>query len=150
MENKYYTPSIEELYVGFECEAYSTLTPKTNYNPVIVDTFLLQDICDHINEDYFEPSHYRVKYLNSEDIKSLGFKFTSLDATGVICWYVKRATFKILNWTFHEVLINHNPENNMIWIFAMENGEATQLFQGIVKNKSELVKVISMTVVTVK
>lgn len=66
MENKYYTPDISEFHIGFECE--STNNKKEwfkfifeQYNFTILDLELLN-------------SMYRVKYLNKEDIISLGWE----------------------------------------------------------------------------
>ena len=68
MNEKYYTPKIKEFYVGFEyewkCDGTQTDWTKSTcsilMNPLDVDA-------RRINE-------YRVKYLDQEDIESLGFK----------------------------------------------------------------------------
>lgn len=72
MEDKYYTPSIEEFHVGFEFE----YTHKDDwFQNIILDP---QEINDFFNDDSIE---IRVKYLDNEDIESLGFKYimTSYD-----------------------------------------------------------------------
>lgn len=67
--NKYYTPSIDEFYVGFECEF---LLPqweeegwKFNYIDATYDLYVLEQL--------ITLERVRVKYLDKEDIESLGF-----------------------------------------------------------------------------
>lgn len=69
---KYYTPSIEEFYEGFEYE-YSF-----NNSEFIKEKFSSGDI-DEMAGDWYEfspnnpKSKCRVKYLDEEDIKNIGF-----------------------------------------------------------------------------
>ena len=68
MENKYYIPSIDEFHVGFEYEWKCDGT-KTDWNKSICDNVMIPlDVdCQRVND-------YRVKYLDKEDIESLGFE----------------------------------------------------------------------------
>ena len=68
MENKYYTPEIEEFYVGFKYERGNKATEGNStkwYKEKITSAQEIVDIfcCEEI----------RVKYLDKEDIESLGF-----------------------------------------------------------------------------
>ena len=62
-ENKYYTPEIEEFHVGFEFEDYLWIDDKWQYTKKIYGGSLLRKDAD-----------MRVKYLDREDIESLGFE----------------------------------------------------------------------------
>lgn len=64
--NKYYTPSIDEFYVGFQCEI--RLPDWQNfkkYQPLDFDTQKTKELLENDN--------IRVKYLDKSDIESCGF-----------------------------------------------------------------------------
>jgi len=74
MENKYYIPSIEEFHVGFEYEQDYSIVQRDHEaleNPWGYKIFEVKDyeFIDHLVETKFA----RVKYLDKEDIESLGF-----------------------------------------------------------------------------
>lgn len=74
MENKYYTPSLEEFHVGFEYEFKHSDYPESNwvkYSTPVTNSDL--ENCPFNNVEF---SEYRVKYLDKEDIENLGFKCT--------------------------------------------------------------------------
>ena len=98
MENKekekYYTPSIEEFHVGFECETIDKdacmeefgkeqdfrvcfneiYVPKKIWKSVVFDDKMCSRIEFYkLNTSWLE-SDFRVKYLDREDIESFGFK----------------------------------------------------------------------------
>jgi hypothetical protein len=149
MESKYYTPQIEEFRVGFECEFFNNMQDK-QWNKIVCDT-------DHIGIAYtcFEEgtieweddiSHtFRVKYLDSEDIESFGFKYVenySLISDIKVNLFVKEID------KFNEWIITLENENVFISLksdeFLMAIPSSKQywtlydLFRGKIKNKSEL------------
>ena len=75
-ENKYYTPSMEEFHVGFECELYGSIghvgLPRKDSTPgwhvVKIDSVETYIECVNSPEEVI-----RVKYLDRDDIESLGF-----------------------------------------------------------------------------
>ena len=87
MENKYYTPEIEEFKVGFEFEQFGKYTEfkvcqntygyyskigetieTVGWKPKVCEEFDFEDL-----EEYLENDLIRTKYLDQEDIESLGF-----------------------------------------------------------------------------
>jgi hypothetical protein len=119
-DNKYYIPSIEEFYVGFEYQ----------FRGSGLDTWINHkyNSSDSIKNKKLNPENYRVKYLDSDDIESLGFKN---------------------NYNNN----NYDTGLDLIWaIDKIENKENTYsiskdfkiLFEGIIKNKSELIKILQM------
>ena len=74
--NKYYTPIIEEFHVGFEYEYNSNTFEEPIWKLSTYDTL---DFVSHSYDDCeFDSSELlftRVKYLDKEDIESLGFEF---------------------------------------------------------------------------
>jgi hypothetical protein len=69
-ESKYYTPTIEEFHIGFEYEVLAedfginTFLWLKHTNPYRIE----------ILENFIESNYVRVKYLDREDIESLGWK----------------------------------------------------------------------------
>jgi hypothetical protein len=123
MENKYYTPTIEEFYVGFQFEYNSEIFEdwKKCDNASSEDCYhAIQDISQSLE------TKYRVKYLDKDDIESLGFKEVEF---GI---YIKDKT-KYDKYTFDarssKVSIR-NSIYNECW------------FWGTIKNKSELVRLL--------
>ena len=119
MENKYYTPQIEEFRVGFEFESLDRLSGNWEKNKVNLDTDLtniafacLRNTADKV----------RVKYLDSEDIESLGFgnyippheydHTWSKDNYELKCWFNKELPIiRILEYgtiIFHGNIKNRN------------------------------------------
>ena len=83
MENKYYTPELEEFYVGFEY--YTTTHPVSmeEFSPYVKGEFDHNTFEREFNIDTDSsgeiikigvPSCIKVKYLDTKDIESLGFK----------------------------------------------------------------------------
>ena len=123
--SKYYTPEIEEFHIGFEYEwkCYSTETDWTksmcdkSMNPLDTD-------CQRINK-------YRVKYLDEEDIESLGF--TRLLAN----------IYTLKDKVKGPIRLQYFENDNYLAVFYPEySNTGTQLFQGVIKNKSELIRLL--------
>ena len=138
MIEKYYTPSIEEFHVGFEYylqDLHDNLVDKT-YRPCIVeDTDDLKTI-----EVNFFPHDTRVKHLDQEDIESLEFELFESSKKEAI---YHRSSDSIM--TKHEVHIWVDKEFGWIEIKDMKDKhDLHPMFRGMIKNKSELKKVLEM------
>ena len=160
-KNKYYTPSTVEFYPGFEFELltrkystgivegdpeYKDVWNKVQFgvsSPAFdlwrgqakkqeVDILVLfgQEYSKHLNE--IGAPRTRVKYLDKEDIESLGFKFVAYD--GDVISLEKR--MKNDDYLF----ISYLPKDNTLII----NVGTSCVFAGNIKNKSELIKVLQM------
>ena len=153
MESKYYTPSIEEFHVGFEYEEKSSgLWAKqiyNNYSPVLTGVLTekyKQFRIEHLYnfdtiENYIQCELIRVKYLDKEDIESLGWKVvenvgnTEFEmGLNYIMWFNKtdKNDLTILRRT--ELIQPRNP--------PIIHNQWEGLFSGIIKNKSELKKLM--------
>jgi hypothetical protein len=124
MENKYYTPELEEFHVGFE---YQELWGLENINeewlPQIYDeNDSIRTLCETL----------RVKCLDREDIESLGWKYVPdlSEGDGNMRWY---GLFKLNEFTITLGLIEGSE--------IIRKGKNT-IFEGVIKNKSELKKLM--------
>lgn len=123
MDNKYYTPEIEEFHIGFEYEYFyknsswvkHTLKTKADLTLCIEET---------------EEDLIRVKYLDKEDIESLGFKE-----------YVHSYGTDFRNQT-HKIAWWWNNKGIEIRIITESGIGEKCVFSGVVKNKSELKRLL--------
>lgn len=154
MENKYYTPELEDLCYGLEYQIVPatgiTLLNFGTDNEEVSETFWNTEFEDRVYGEYrahtFDPSFedaikhekIRVKYLDKSDIQELGWKFLSeySDEDKEVM------TFQKGNW----VLV-YNFTIKKMFIFVKDYSEEHDLFgsardvkiSGLeVKNKSEL------------
>lgn len=120
---KYYTPTIEEFHVGFE---YEVLDLADDMKGITwrKQTFEGEEIRTYFTEE-LERGEMRVKYLDLEDIVSLG-------------WINKKEGlyyFEKNNYADLEILVNPSIHN-----IGIDAGD--QYFRGVIKNKSELKKLM--------
>ncbi len=121
MDNTYYTPDITEFHVGFEYEEFV----KGEGWVKRVHCFG-EDITLNKNGFCIDfPDDYRVKYLDAEDIISLGFEEYSTN-------YFKKNT-----WAIEVGYPNIKREKIEIYL-----GYDCR-FKGTIKNKSELKKLLT-------
>jgi len=122
-KSKYYTPEIEEFHVGFEYE-------RKQGDKIITEIVepLGEDFPDMGDFDYFistmDKGYIRVKYLDKEDIESLGWVFGELN-------------FDKFTIGFNEYY-NDGEENILIYNTEIEEVR----FCGFIKNRSELKKLM--------
>jgi len=145
-EKKYYTPEIEEFHVGFEYE--SKTKPSNDWRPRITniyrDNIILNDALNGKCE-----LEVRVKYLDQADIEELGWQIRK-EAEGTNPYLYRLKPQKLI--------FPHNPELHTVYlaqttssykrcliylqqdsiIGVEKNMPEILLFNGIIKNKSEL------------
>ena len=141
---KYYTPAIEELHIGFECqrvnqdllgssvlkniENNSFTGEEPELNP---DDFFSDHIINYVDIQFFDLNPHllqelRVKHLDREDIESLGWIQRDYD------------TFDFGSNIAFEFI----PEE-ISYIYTYGGGKNPDtIFKGKIKNKSELQKLM--------
>ena len=130
---KYYTPEIEELYVGFECQHTTNMSAfKINDTDRIYNSpLIIHELCDYITWSLEEglDKFVRVKYLDQEDIESLGWE------------YIETLTLKgtRLRYSFNNFILDYIPSNNLL---ALLEDNFSCRFNCVLKNKSELRKLM--------
>lgn len=132
---RYYTPTIEEFQVGFEYEVFQ----KGNKEPVLFSTFPIETedkwygytfpdpFLGFRLDKMFETYILRVKYLDEQDIKELGWV---QDENYPTQYYLKETDFV---WT----LVEFDDFINI------ETSSRHVNFNVTIKNKSELKKLMS-------
>lgn len=150
--NKYYTPSIEEFCVGFEYETNlplkfgNSLLPDNVWHKftVEVDDFLGELVADvGWNLEHEDIPNIRVKFLDKEDIESLGWKYVNFipNGDGDYRWYDEyelNSSILIISDQITIIRTISVAESDL----AFYNSE-NNVFKGYIKNKSELKKLMS-------
>jgi hypothetical protein len=143
MQNKYYTPSISEFHVEFECEINANYTTTTHFIKYIIvenDPFNIPNL--------LKKGDVRVKYLDKEDIESLGFVCTGdIGIESEFQKYEDNYTWIVLETSFdNEITIEREVDVN-------KDGYVTAtytLFKGKIKNKSELKRLLIQLGINIK
>lgn len=68
--DKYYTPELQDLYVGYECEVKDIPPPEEDWHQWVITT---TNVLHHLDK-WIKDGSLRTKYLTQEDIESLGWK----------------------------------------------------------------------------
>lgn len=144
-ENKYYVPSIEEFCVGFEFEKYDERVAvyagegSTNWHKHTYDlrSIRLSQLPSHLFEKTI-----RTKYLDEDDVKELGWEHLWNNYYSLKTVPAGLAPFKyvILSIYNQNCIIAAYIENPRMYDEQNEN----KRFNGRIKNKSELKKVMKM------
>ena len=135
MENNlYYTPTIEEFHVGFECEILGIIGAKEDERLFSQSTIISQKELEliHLLE-------IRVKTLDKSDIESLGlngFEITEYveESHLEFTWFKGIELFGLL--TFTDKMISFYEYNYS----TREYSDC--IFRGTIKNRSELIKLM--------
>jgi hypothetical protein len=140
--NQYYTPSTEEFHDGFEYEycGKDGIWLKSHYN-TMMDA---KPSNEELNE--LDMSNTRVKHLDREDVESFGFglveKPLGPDKPNAIYisgeynprYYLHCLGYDLTQDTWHQYQI----------VFQSGNKEYVK-FQGFIRNKSELKRILQQT-----
>lgn len=144
MENKYYTPDLEDLFVGYE---YEILNSEDIWeNKKLEFSFGWLEIPENFNENI------RTKYLTKEQIENEGWEIYNGRAEFKKCigYYDKEDDL-----TGTEYLLDYNEKTNHLIIECgtINFGEAyypyeghNHIFSGQVKSINEFRKVIKMVI----
>lgn len=136
---KYYTPEIEEFYIGFEFEwFFAAKWNNTIYVENVFFPFGEYTLQEEINE-----KEIRVKYLDKEDLKRLTFNPTIDNEEIELSFQSKRFIGGPSVGDDYRIIILHSVKDQSTWIYKNYNsGGETDLFKGVIKNISELKKLL--------
>ena len=137
MENKYFTPDIEDVHVGYELE-WKCKIRNQDWEKTICDTDLISIIYDEYEHaDFEEPydEQFRVPYLTKEQIEAEG-------------WSKAKVPIVTIKHDFYEIpyikdnfRIDYNFKNKLINI--LENN-GVNLFYGKCKDINTFRKIIKL------
>lgn len=134
MDSKYYVPEPEELHIGFEYEVNCFIGTDTDMYYGYVNNTKNNQWCQFVFPDKFTgydldklfKNKIRVKYLDIDDIESLGWEQQ----------FEGEYSFSKIGYRlFYDYEVKH------MTILHYHSGD--YLFIGIIKNKSELKKLLT-------
>ena len=138
--DKYYTPKIEEFHVGFELELKLHELKEWEKH-----TFTNKETIDGL-QPLIENNKIRVKYLDIEDIESLGWKYLpKLSLRNLTERFTIKEVYKKLNKEHDDTMywiayLTYNPDIKRLIIKAdiADGSKEEKFYEGLCKNKSEL------------
>lgn len=133
MENKYYTPKIEEFHEGFEFEVNNAPNLSDEWTPVKISGLRWFP-----SDAQLVSLKIRVKYLDKKDVESLGW--TILNDTSCFIFNDNKTTY-----------LSKLPDGSFLiqWGPGEKPGMFTHvIFKGMIKNKSRLKLVMEMLGIT--
>lgn len=132
MKDNYYTPELEDVYVGYECEIRSDSNDTIWWEQqTIKKGWSGVDDTLELLTYYIKYNFIRTKYLDKDDIESLGFKYKETirsgdyftkDNLGLI--YIKEDNILIMYKIYEDIKYNQ------------------MIFEGNCKSINELKKII--------
>lgn len=149
MENKYYTPELEEFHVGFECEFKSY---RNDGKGKVIEQWKKNIIGLHTFEkDSYEQitysSNWRVKYLDKDDFLDLDFIFygqQEINKLNQPVMMFHSNEFNIMVGYYYKinkiVIATKDPSKNEI--FLKTNQDPNRISGLLIKNKSEFKKLL--------
>lgn len=141
--DKYYTPELEDFYVGFEYERFipkSNATEEECWEKIKMSVNFLS--LDEIDDEIIK-KEIRVKFLSKENIESLGFNVTEDNEEIELSLESKIYIGGASAGDDYKIIILYGLDNKEMWIYKKcNNGYEEDLFKGVIKNKSELIKLL--------
>lgn len=133
MENKYFTPNIEDFFEGYEFE-YKNDMQSNEFEPTIFDasmSSIMYNDYEHENNEYLE-NHYRTPYLTKEQIINEGWNYSSTKSSLLI--------FSKVQDNDKEILLVYDNDNNWLVISINDNNgyHLMTKFSGECKSINEL------------
>ena len=157
--DEYYTPTINEFHVGFEYERASYGGKLLAGAPIKkewvecklgADLYDINDVLDLYNEGKYS-TDLRIKYLDREDIESLGFEYDNngepiplREPENEGDLYDFPLAFNLDTQLENGICyILYLYKDGVVWIdWIKDCAGMGYVFKGVVKNKSELVKLM--------
>lgn len=135
MNNKYYTPSIEEFHIGFEYETKFGLNSPFTIR-IVHPGYKFTQIQKDIDAGYI-----KVKYLDKEDIEDLGFINWTVEWSDPARYYFTKSLpdgSESIKKGIQLFFIFGSYNRDHVLIYNIIDTVDHILFDGVIKNKSEL------------
>jgi hypothetical protein len=135
--NKYYTPTIEDIYIGFEYEYLNSKEIWVKSND-FSNEYMYEDSPLYGVYKDIENEKIRVKYLDKEDIETEGFELVDEGEYQVDSYYSKKVD-KVQAVIEYRVRLWSDS-----WVNIWSEDTGSTYFGGTIKNKSEFKRILKM------
>ncbi len=133
-DKKYYIPKLEEFHIEFEYQLKDVINDELWSVETFDEKFLpLFSVHPPSIKSEIEDNNIRIKYLDKEDIESLGFIESP-----------RGGRFDIKDLEGEEVqMYLHDNLDEGFWYIELYDWDSQYLFRGNIKNKSELKRILT-------
>lgn len=162
MENKYYTPKLEELFVGYECLRYDI---ESQYHPTgggvegwLDNMYKPHLVCNPFSSNsgdynmlayakHIENGNIRTPFLTKEQIEAEGWNDIG---RSIDLWWDKKGSFQIGSWTSRRIVMHYGMHGHIgntdkrMYIFADDMGMDHPLFEGQINSINEFRTIIRL------
>lgn len=133
MENKYFTPDIEDIRVGYECEIF------WNYNYLPENEWCKVKALEGSTEDFdlydfssrIKKNEIRTPYLTKEQIEVEGWRF---EGGQLVSWGAREFRIDINEHSWYECTLYPDVHNVIITRYDVNGDDDNQLFNGECKD----------------
>ncbi len=136
-ENKYYTPEIEDLHVGYEVESYEWSRDEAGVEALNYDRWVSTKLDERRIETilkYKNLSGIRVPYLTKEQIEAEGWEIEE-GHTGQ--FYRKKGEFEIYRMSHYNTKTGDEELELKLLIYTIQNEQSVFLYKGDYKSINE-------------
>jgi len=150
---KYYTPEIEELLPDTKIFLVSDgdeTNREVSKHLIRVEesgVYLLIDL-----EEMYKKSinNYKIKYLDKEDIESLGFEYNYSTNNGWKIYKTSDLKYELIQYNYEDrdIWICKNPPLHEVIDATSKITYKNTIFRGEIKNKSELKRLLKQLCIT--
>jgi hypothetical protein len=129
MENKYFTPDIEDIHVGYECEI---LNNKEKWNKINMPSIFIPKCVNKVTErnGWLETNKLRVPYLTKEQIEAEGWELSSED--------------KYLQFVKPNYSISYVEKLHLLIVIALEEKQSDVKYSGTCKDINTFRKITKL------
>lgn len=124
-DNQYFTPDIEDIRVGYECEWLLAEGLKHVWQARKADWILIQKAQE------FGTQFFRVPYLTKEQIEAEGWKF---EGGQLVSWGAREFRIDINKHSWYECTLYPDVHNVIITRYDVNGDDDNQLFNGECKD----------------
>lgn len=156
-KEKYFVPELSELYVGYEAYWIIDHIKELTEDNLIPVTFSAKKLCitlfpplkwEQEHSDDFNPNlmSYRTKYLDSDDIISLGFEsLMVLTEVNDIDKYEPGFTLNIDKDNFYDLYMLEDNKIRIVYKYYVNtlSQEWKVVYEGLCKSKNQLKTILS-------
>jgi hypothetical protein len=137
MENRYYTPDLKSLFVGYEAVLRLADTPEGSEHKLLIDEYSIKDFKQGLIP-------LQTKYLDKSDIESLGWEYNEKEKT-----YSKHFSGYCESFTYTLKHIEHQKaiKIKLTYVSPEESFKNKTYFKGKCPSINELITIQRLLVI---
>ena len=135
--DKHFTPSIEDIYIGYQCEVKDAAPPEEDWKEEVIGKYheftLLQKWIDR--------GELKTVYLTKEQIEQEGWAYRG---RSIDIWFEKKGDFERTSWTSYKATMHYNIEDHWLKIEFWDMDHYEPGFHGVCRCINEFRTIIKL------